>query len=390
MKTLEQLNVADKIVLVRVDFNVPLKDGAVADDTRIRAHLPTIHYLLSQSAKVVLMSHLGRPGGKPEPKYSLRPTAHRLEELLELPVAFAEDCIGPKAQNAVDALPKGRVLVLENLRYHNGEEANDQAFAATLANLGDVYVNDAFATAHRAHASTAGIAALMDEKGMGKLMESEIEALDGVLKHPKEPVMMIIGGAKVSSKLAMLEFLLPTADEMLIGGAMANTFLAALGHNMGRSLYETDYIPAARDILTKAASRGCAIHLPVDLVAATELTADAPHKICAASALPHDHMALDVGPATTQQWAKHIARAGTILWNGPVGAFEIKPFDRGTIAVAKAVGASKAFSLAGGGDTIAALEAAGQTRHIGYVSTGGGALLEFLEGRTLPGIAALG
>lgn len=389
MKTLDSFDLNGKRVLVRVDFNVPLKDGKVADDTRIRAHLPTINDLIAAGAKVVLVSHLGRPDGKRDSKYSLKPVHAKLETLLGKPVIWADDCIGSIAEKAVKQLNNGDVALLENLRFYAEEEANDVAFSAQLSQLADVYLNDAFATAHRAHASTAGIVSFVSQHGIGRLMQAEMEALSHVLETPKKPLLVIIGGAKISSKIGVLEYLLEKADQMIIGGAMANTFLAAMGHPMGKSLYESDRIETARDIMAQAASRGCRLLLPVDLIGATTFAENAPHDVYDISSLPADRMALDVGPETIEQCRHAIEHAGTILWNGPLGAAETKPFDTATNAIAEAVGASSAYTVAGGGDTIAALNAANAMDKLNYVSTAGGALLEYLEGRPLPALQVL-
>ena len=390
MHTIADLNLHNKTVLVRVDFNVPQNaDGTVADDTRIRAHIPTLEALLAQNAKVVLMSHLGRPKGK-DPEFTLKPIADHLQKLMkDVKVSFVPDCIGPVAAKGVQQAAAGTIVLLENVRFYLEEERNDPLFAQKLSTLGDAYVNDAFGTAHRAHASTAGIADYMQNKAIGLLMAQEVGALSNVLENPKKPVVMIIGGAKVSSKLALLENLLPKADEMIIGGAMANTFLAAMGHKMGRSLYESDYMQAARTIMSKSAAMGCRLHFPADEVAADDFAANSPNAVYGLDDIPQNRMVLDVGPQTQKNWANRLKQAGTILWNGPVGAFEMEPFDAGTMALAAAIANSDAYSLAGGGDTLAAIAKSGVGHMFSYISTGGGSLLEYLEGKELPGLAAL-
>jgi phosphoglycerate kinase len=371
IRSVRDLDVRGKRALVRVDFNVPLlSDGAVGDDTRLRATLPTIRYLLERGARVVLLSHLGRPDGKPDPRYSLRPVAARLAELLERPVAFDEP---------------GDVTLLENVRFHPGEEANDRAFAAQLAAHGDVFVNDAFGTAHRAHASTVGLAKLLPSAA-GLLLEREVEALSGALDRPKRPFVAIVGGSKISSKIAVLENLLPRVDHLLIGGAMAFTLLKAQGAKVGRSLVEEDKLDLARRILDQGGQK---LLLPVDAVAAAELAPGVATRVVPADDVPDDLRGLDVGPATVERWSSPLRSAGTVLWNGPLGAYETAPFAEGTAAVGRIVAESGATSVVGGGDLVAALEAAGLADRMSHVSTGGGASLEFIEGRVLPGIAAL-
>jgi phosphoglycerate kinase len=384
-QSVRDLDVGGKRVLVRVDFNVPIKDGQVGDETRLRASLPTVQYLLERNAAVILMSHLGRPDGQPNPRYSLRPVAERFGELLGQPVQFAADCVGAAAESAARALKSGEVLLLENLRFHAAEEANDADFARQLASLGDLYVNDAFGTAHRAHASTAGVAAYLPAAA-GLLMDREIEALGGALDHPKRPFVGIVGGSKISSKIAVLENLLPKVDRLLIGGAMAFTLLRARGCRTGRSLVEENQIDLAKRILDEAGEK---IVLPVDAVAAAALAPGQTTQVVDACAVPDDLMGLDVGPATVAKWTAALQGAGTVLWNGPVGAYETAPFDQGTEALGRAVARSGAVSVVGGGDLVAALESARLTRSMSHVSTGGGASLEFIEGKVLPGVAAL-
>lgn len=381
--------VADKRVLVRVDFNVPLTEvGQVSDDTRIEAALPTIRYLVENRAKVILMSHLGRPKGKVDPKYSLRPVAARLGELLGRSVAFASDCVGEVAEAAVAQMSAGDVLLLENLRFHAAEEKNEADFAKQLAALGDVYVNDAFGTAHRAHASTEGVTHFLQPAVCGFLLEKEIKFLGSALADPVRPFVAILGGAKVSDKIAVVQNLLGKVDSLLIGGGMANTFLAAQGKELGQSLVEKDAIPLAQDLLAQAAEQGVQMHLPLDAVVAPALTAESA-EIVPIDAVPSAEMVLDIGPATRQHFAAVVADAKLIVWNGPMGVFERENFAAGTRALAEAVAHSQAISIVGGGDSAAAIAQAGLTDAITHVSTGGGASLEFLEGKELPGVAAL-
>jgi phosphoglycerate kinase len=389
MRTLDDLDVQGKRVLVRVDYNVPLDEhGRITDDTRIRATLPTIRALLDRGAAVVLMSHLGRPRGKPNPSMSLRPVAARLSELLGRPVKMLDDCVGPAVEAAVKALAPGEVALLENLRFHGEEEANDPAFARQLAALGDVYVNDAFGAAHRAHASTEGVARLLPSAA-GLLMQREVEALSRVLHQPEPPVVIILGGAKISDKIGVIRNLLGRANAILIGGGMANTFLKAQGREIGRSLVEPDKVAEARQLLDEAAARGVTLALPVDVVVAPQVSADAPRRTVPVDQVGADDLILDIGPRTVEAFRAHIAGAKTIVWNGPAGVFEVEPFAAGTRAIARAVADSGAFSLVGGGDSVAAIEQAGLADRISHVSTGGGAALEFLEGQALPGVKVL-
>ena len=386
---LRDVTVTDKRVLVRVDFNVPLTDdGQVSDDTRIVAALPTIRYLVENRAKVILMSHLGRPKGKVNLAYSLQSVATRLGELLGQPVAFVPDCVGEVAEAAVAKLAPGEVLLLENLRFHAAEEKNEAGFAQQLAALGDVYVNDAFGTAHRAHASTAGVADYLQPAVCGFLLEKEIKFLGAALADPERPFVAILGGAKVSDKIAVVRNLLGRVDSLLIGGGMANTFLAAQGKEMGRSLVEEEAISLAEELLAQAKERGVQMHLPLDAVVATDLDANTT-QVVAIDEVPQDQMVLDIGPATREHFAGLLADAKLIVWNGPMGVFERENFAAGTYALAKAVADSPATSIVGGGDSAAAIAQAGLTDAITHVSTGGGASLEFLEGKTLPGVAAL-
>lgn len=378
--------VRGKRVFVRADLNVPVKAGVVGDDTRIRASLPTLRRLCDAGARVVLASHLGRPKGRPDPASSLRPVAARLAELLGRPVSFAEDCIGEPAERAVAALADGGVCLLENLRYHAGEEKNDPAFAQALARLADVYVNDAFGTAHRAHASTVGMVSLVPRHAAGDLMHAELAHLRVVLE-PRRPLVCFLGGAKVSDKLAVLEALARRADVLAVGGAMAYTFLRSLGEPTGSSLVEADRLEDARRVLAAAKDCGHRVLLPVDHVVAERLEAGAPTRIV--KQIPDGWMGVDIGPETAAQYAAEATRAATIFWNGPMGVFEIDAFAEGTRAVAKAVADSAAVSVVGGGDSLAAINRTGLASKITHLSTGGGASLEYVQGLTLPGVVAL-
>ncbi len=383
-KTVRDIDVKNRRVLMRVDFNVPIKDGKVTDDTRIVASLPTIRYLVEHDAKVILMSHLGRPKGKEE-KYSLRPVATRLEELLRKPVKFAADTVGPAVQQTVEQMKPGDVVLLENVRFYAEEEKNDPEFARKLASLGDVYVDDAFGSAHRAHASTEGVAHFLPAVA-GFLMEKELNYLGQALANPAHPFVAILGGAKVSDKIKVIENLLPKVDSLLIGGGMANTFLAAQGLNVGESLLEKDKLDVAKSLLQKG---GAKIALPIDVVVADKFDADAQTKIVPADQVPGNWRILDIGPQTVQAFEKILSTAKTVVWNGPLGVFEMPPFAQGTIEIAKRLANSKATTIIGGGDSAAAVEQAGVADKMTHISTGGGASLEFLEGRTLPGVAAL-
>lgn len=392
-KTLDDIEVKGKRVFVRADLNVPVKDGKVTDATRIVRSASTIAELRKAGAAVIVASHFGRPKGGPSPEFSLKPVVAPLAEALGAPVAFAEDCVGPKAEAAVAALKPGDVLLLENLRFHAEEEKNDAAFAAALAKLADVYVNDAFSSAHRAHASTEGMAHKLPAAA-GRLMQAELEALAAVLEKPERPVTAIVGGAKVSTKLDLLGNLVAKVDFLVIGGAMANTFLAAKGVDVGKSLCEHEMKDTALAVLKTAAEKGCTIVLPTDVVVAGAFAAGAPSEVVAAEAVPSDKMILDVGPVSVRTVVNRLAESKTLLWNGPFGAFEIKPFDAGTNGVARGAAdltkKGALVSVAGGGDTVAALGNAGVVDDLSYVSTAGGAFLEWLEGKTLPGVAALG
>jgi phosphoglycerate kinase len=388
--SVDQLDLAGKRVFLRVDLNVPLEDGRVAEDTRIRAVVPTIEHCLKAGASVILASHLGRPKGKVDPRYSLAPVAARLDELLGRPVPLLPDCAGPAVEAAAAALKPGDTVLLENLRFHPGEEANDPEFARRLAALADVYVDDAFAAAHRAHASTEGITRFLQPAAAGLLMARELEALGRIFERPERPVAVVLGGAKVSDKLALVEHLLTRVDTLLIGGGMAFTFLAALGHGVGRSLLEADRLEDARGILARARSLGVRVRLPVDVVVAPSPDSADGIRTVGVREIPDELMGLDIGPLTEAQFGGALQGSKTVVWNGPMGVFEKPAFAAGTLGVARAVSGCGAFSVIGGGDTIAAVRQAGVIDRIGYISTAGGAFLEFLEGRVLPGVAALG
>jgi phosphoglycerate kinase len=386
------LRLEGRRVFVRVDFNVPIKKGRITDDTRIQSSLPTIEHVLARKPKVLLLaSHLGRPKGKPNPEYSLAPVAKRLEELLGRPVVFAEDAVGAAVKKAVDQAGDGGVVLLENLRFHAGEEKNDAAFAQQLGELADVYVNDAFGAAHRAHASTEGIVRHVSESGAGLLMEAELTHLGAAVTNPARPFVAILGGAKVSDKIEVIENLIDKVDALLIGGAMAYTFFKAKGMPVGTSLVEDDRLDTARDVLVRAAARpGLRFELPVDHVVAPKLEAGAPSETIAVDdAAIGDRMGLDIGPRTIATYAGIIRGAKTVVWNGPMGVFEIDAFARGTMAVAEAVADVDGSTIIGGGDSIAAVTKAGVADRITHISTGGGASLEFLGGQSLPGVAAL-
>jgi phosphoglycerate kinase len=390
--TLDDIAPSGKRVLVRADLNVPVKNDKVTDATRIERLAPTIRQLADRRARVVVMSHFGRPNGKPDPAFSLHPLVKPLSQAIGRPVAFAEDCVGPATQNIVAQLKPGEVALLENLRFHPEEEANDMAFAKELAALGDLYVNDAFSAAHRAHASTEAIAHLLPTAA-GRLMQAELQALGAALDTPQRPLVALVGGAKVSTKLDLLTFIVSKVNALVIGGAMANTMLFAKGIAVGKSLCERDMVETARRIIDKAKEAGCALMLPVDAVVARELKAGVGSVVVPIDRVPESAMILDIGPKTVETITARLGRSCTLVWNGPLGAFETPPFDTGTNAVAQRVAQltndGKLMSVAGGGDTVAALAHAGVVDDFSYVSTAGGAFLEWLEGRELPGVKAL-
>jgi phosphoglycerate kinase len=389
MRTIRDLDLGGQRVFVRVDFNVPIEHGRITDDTRIRSALPTITYALERGATVILASHLGRPKGKPNPEFSLKPVADHLATVLHRPVAFAPDCIGAAASDVIAANARG-VILLENLRFHKEEEANDPGFAKELAALADIYVNDAFGSAHRAHASTEGIVPYMKDAAAGFLMADEVEYLGKALGSPDRPFVAILGGAKVSDKLEVIENLLGRVDALLIGGAMAYTFLKAQDQPVGKSLVEADLVDTARGLLDRAERSGIALELPVDHVVAPKIEATAPTQtLDIGDKTIGDRMGLDIGPKTIAKYAAVITRARTVVWNGPMGVFEMAPFAAGTVGVAKAVAAVPGTTIIGGGDSVAAVTQAGVADQMTHISTGGGASLEFLGGRSLPGVDAL-
>jgi phosphoglycerate kinase len=391
-RTIDSLDVAGKRVLVRVDFNVPMKDGKVTDTTRIDRTLPTLRELSEKGAKVIVISHLGRPKGQKKPEFTLKPVAEALADALHAPVTFAPDCIGPEAKGVVNAMKDGGFAMLENLRFYPQEEKNDAEFAKQLAENGDILVSDAFSCSHRAHASVEALARLIPSVA-GRLMQAELEALEGALVKPEHPVAAVVGGAKISTKLDVLGNLVSRVDQLIIGGAMANTFLNAKGVAIGKSLCEHDMAESAREIMRTAEKAGCEIVLPTDAVVASEFKEGAAAQTVPVGEVPADKMILDVGPKSIEDLSRRLAGYKTLLWNGPLGAFEVRPFDAGTNAVAqeaaKLTKAGKLLSVAGGGDTVAALAHAGVGDQFSYVSTAGGAFLEWLEGKTLPGVAVL-
>jgi phosphoglycerate kinase len=391
-KTVQNLDCAGKRVLVRVDFNVPIQDGAVTDDTRLAAAMPTLRYLLQKGARVVLCSHLGRPKGGPDPKYSLKPVRERLVRLLRQDVAWADDCIGPEAEAKAAALQVGDVLLLENLRFHTQEEKNDPAFAQALARLGDCYVNDAFGTAHRAHASTEGVTHYLKPAVAGFLMKTELDYLGGALESPKRPFVAVLGGSKISGKIDVITALLAKVDRLLIGGAMMFTFLKAQGKPVGRSLVEDDRLEMAKQVMADAAKRGVDLVLPTDCIASKAPDGSAPGVAKPVDQLAADEMGVDLGPASTALFEQRLHDAKTVVWNGPMGIFEVPAFAAGTMGVAKAMSELKAkgaITIVGGGDSVAAVQQSGLAERFSHLSTGGGASLEFLEGKVLPGVAAL-
>ncbi len=391
--TIRDLDLRGKRVFIRVDFNVPLKDGVVTDDTRIRETLPTLNLAIEKGGRLVLGSHLGRPKGGPDPKYSLKPAAKKLEELLGKPVAFAADCVGPEAEAKSKALKDGDVLLLENVRFHPEEEKNGEAFSKQLAALCDgIFVCDAFGSAHRAHASVVGITKFVQKAAAGLLMEKELNYIGKAISNPTRPFVAILGGAKVSDKIEVVENLMKIADAMLIGGGMAYTFLKAQGLPVGKSLVEEDKVDLAKRLLTEAKQKNFKLLLPLDHVIAPEFKADAPSKVVDAGTTPADQMGLDIGPKTIAAYKAEIAKAKTIVWNGPMGVFEMPAFAKGTLEIAKAVAAATtagAISIIGGGDSVAAVHQSGVAKQISHISTGGGASLEFLGGTKLPGVEAL-
>lgn len=388
--TIEQLPISDRPVFIRVDFNVPLTGKSeIGDDTRIREALPTIRYALEKKAKVILASHLGRPKGKADPNLSVKPVAKRLEELLGKPVPLVPDCIGPAVKDQVSRLSSGEVILLENLRFHVEEEKNAPVFARALADLAEVYVNDAFGSSHRAHASVVGMVSHFNHKGVGFLMHKEIEALSRLWANPERPFVVILGGAKVSDKIGLIRGLLSRANAIAIGGAMAYTVQLAQGFPIGRSVVEAGKLQEVKELLQESTRRGVKVLLPKDHIAVTELKSGASYLVTPGQEIPEDKVGVDIGPQTVESFSSAVRPARTIFWNGPMGVFEIPPFDRGTRAVAEAVVQSQAFSIAGGGDTVSALKQTGLAAHVSHISTGGGASLEFLETGDLPGIAVL-
>jgi phosphoglycerate kinase len=388
-KSIRDIDFKGKRVLIRVDFNVPLdKDGGVTDDTRIKAALPTIKYIMDQGAKVILASHLGRPKGKVDDRYRLNPVADRLQSLLGVQVTKVDDCVGDEPARAIEAMQPGDVLLLENVRFYPEEEKNDPGFAARLARLADVYVNDAFGAAHRAHASTEGVARVIPGVA-GFLMEKELEMLGRAVHNPDRPFVAILGGAKVSDKIGVIDKLLEKVDTLIIGGGMANTFLRARGYETGKSLLEPDKVELAGELMDKAKEKGIQMLLPVDLMVALAADPDAEQKVVPADRIPPDWMALDIGPESIAVFGGVVGKAKTVLWNGPMGVFEMAPFARGTFEMAGALAESGAVTVVGGGDSVSAVKKAGLAEKISHISTGGGASLEFLEGKVLPGVAAL-
>ncbi|BDD88562.1 phosphoglycerate kinase [Desulfofustis limnaeus] len=389
MKTIRDLDVQGKKVLVRVDFNVPMDGAVITDDIRIREAVPTLRYLQERGARLLICSHRGRPKGKRVDELSMAPVAAHLEAVLGCPVVMAPDCVGPEVERLAGSLADGEVVMLENLRFYEQETKNDPAFSAQLAALAEVYVNDAFAVSHRAHASVVGVPERVAEKAAGFLLQKEVEYFQRAMEDPVRPLAAVVGGAKVSSKLGVLEHILPRVDRLVIGGAMANTFLKSRGIGVGASLVEDDLLEAADRLLKKAAAAGVKVYLPVDFVVAEQFDADAVTKNVTYQDIPNEWLALDIGPATVAYFIEALADARTVVWNGPMGAFEMDPFARGTMALAQAIASGHALSITGGGDSNAAIKKAGVATEIGFMSTGGGAFLEMMEGKILPGIAAL-
>ena len=390
MKNISDLVVKGKTVLIRVDFNVPLDEqGNITDDIRIRGVLPTINYALDEHAKVIIISHLGRPDGQRQEKYSLAPVAKRLSRLLEKEVKLAPDCIGPEVEAMVGQMAFGDVLLLENLRFHEEEKKNDPEFCRQLAKLADVYINDAFAVAHRAHASVVGVVEFFQECAAGFLLQKEMDYFHRSVSNPSRPLVAIVGGAKVSSKLGALRNMIDRVDKMIIGGAMANTFLKAQGYEVGTSRVEDDLLETANELVAKTLKQGVKLYLPVDCIVADRFDSKAANRITTAQEVPKSWMILDIGPASTLLFGEALEDAGTIIWNGPMGAFEMDAFSRGTMAMVQKLAASQALTIVGGGDTDVAVHRAGESNNISYISTGGGAFLMLMEGKVLPGVAAL-
>jgi len=390
MKYIDQIDIKGKRVFLRVDFNVPMDEyGNITDDARIRAHLPTINYALDEHAKVIIGSHMGRPKGKKSEEFSLKPIAKRLSRLLQKDVLFLDDCIGSEVEKAISEMKDGNVVLLENLRFYNGEEKNDSEFASQLAKLCDVYVDDAFAVSHRKAASNAAITEFVKVCAAGFLMRNELDYFNKAMGDPVRPLVAIIGGAKVSDKIGVLEKLMEKVDKLIVGGGMAFTFLKALGNEIGKSICEENMLDMARDIIKKANDRKVKFYLPVDCVVAEKAAVDAEVKICTVQEIPKDWMGLDIGPATTSLFSEALQDAKTIVWNGPMGMFELDPFSRGTFAMVTYVANAHALTIVGGGDTDVAVHRAGESMKISYISTGGGAFLELLEGKTMPAIEAL-
>ena len=389
MKSVRDFALRGKRVLLRADFNVPMDGGRITDDIRIRAVLPTIRHIVGEKGRLIICSHMGRPGGKAVAEFSLAPVAAHLESLLGRKVTMAPDCVGPAVEEIVGKMAEGDVVLLENLRFHKAETANDPGFSEQLARLAEVYVNDAFAASHRAHASVVGVAERLVEKGAGFLLQTEMEYFHKSMAEPIRPLVAVVGGAKVSSKLGALENMLAKVDRMIIGGAMANTFLKSMGVDVGGSKVEEDFLETAKNFIDAADAKGVKLHLPVDFVVADKFSADATTKTVTFRDIPPGWMALDIGPASTVLFREALQDARTIIWNGPMGAFELDPFARGTMAMCQAVASSHALSIVGGGDSNAAVKKSGEERNISYMSTGGGAFLELMEGKTLPGVAVL-
>ncbi|MFO7607448.1 MAG: phosphoglycerate kinase [Desulfurivibrionaceae bacterium] len=390
MQNIRDLDIKGKKLLIRVDFNVPLDEqGNITEDTRIRGVLPTINHALDEDARIIIISHMGRPKGQRVAKFSMAPAAKRLSRLISKEVKLASDCVGDEVKAMIDAMQPGEVIMLENLRFHEEEQRNDPEFSRKLAELGEIYINDAFAVAHRAHASVVGVPALMKQAAAGFLLQKEMDYFNRSIRQPMRPLAAIIGGAKVSSKLGALRNLLDRVDKMIIGGAMANTFLKSQGYGVGKSRVEDDLLDTARELVDKAAAKGVKFYLPVDCIVADKFDSRAETKQTTVQEVPEEWMILDIGPATTILFSEALEDAKTIIWNGPMGAFEMDPFSRGTMAMVQRVAASHALTIIGGGDTDVAVHRAGESNNISYISTGGGAFLMLLEGKELPGVTAL-